>query len=203
MAEKHEAGTFIGHDKVGGTSPRIVQQAEPPTAAPGLSARVLGGSCAACGKPRDAHGAPAPGDPLGCTGVPFSLSVPEAMVTIRKPASLGHTAALPPVEEPQWVTCDCLRTAHLYSGSCRGVVRSVPAPDPEPIDERALYRAVQLAARDLPDGFQIHVSVERGSGWVSLEYPGVPFEYRPDGGGCRSKILDCVAKAKATPVVDR
>jgi hypothetical protein len=54
------------------------------------------------------------------------------MVTIRKPASLGHTAALPPVEEPQWVTCDCLRTAHLYSGSCRGVVRSVPAPDPEP-----------------------------------------------------------------------
>jgi hypothetical protein len=110
--------------------PKPVRIPLPPalTAAPGLSARVLGGTCAACGKPRDSHGAPAPGDPLGCTGVPFSLSVPEAMVTIRKPASLGHTAALPPVEEPQWVTCDCLRTAHLYSGSCRGVVRSVPAP---------------------------------------------------------------------------
>jgi hypothetical protein len=73
------------------------------------------------------------------------------------------------------------------------------------IDERALYNAVQVAARDLPDGFQIHISVERGAGWVALEYPGVPFDYKPDSAGMTlsEQILDCVAKAKATPVLER
>jgi|HubBroStandDraft_4_1064222.scaffolds.fasta_scaffold34523_7 hypothetical protein len=31
-----------------------------------ISGRILGGKCRACGRPRVAHGAPTPDDPLGC-----------------------------------------------------------------------------------------------------------------------------------------
>lgn len=69
-------------------------------------------------------------------------------------------------------------------------------------DDSSLNRSVQLAARDLPDGFQIHIHVERGAGWVSLDFPGAPFDYSPDGGGMTlsEQILDCIEKAKTTPV---
>jgi hypothetical protein len=69
----------------------------------------------------------------------------------------------------------------------------------------SLNGAVQLAAASLPAGFQIHVHVERGAGWVSLDYPGVAFEYSPDGADktLSEQILECVEKAKATPVVKR
>lgn len=67
----------------------------------------------------------------------------------------------------------------------------------------SLNEAVQLAARDLPDGFQIHVHVEKCAGWVSLDYPGTLFFYSPDGasGSLSEQIIECVEKAKATPVV--
>lgn len=77
-------------------------------------------------------------------------------------------------------------------------VKFTPMPD-------TLNAAVQKAARDLPDGFQIHVDVEKGAGWVSLDYPGVAFEYSPNGVGMTlsEQIVECVEKAKATPVIER
>jgi hypothetical protein len=90
------------------------------------------------------------------------------------------------------VGCSCWRCA---------AAREAVAP-PLPL---SLNGSVQLAARELPDGFQIHVHVERGAGWVSLDYPGAPFDYRPDGAGMSlsEQILECLEKAKATPVVRR
>ena len=35
-------------------------------------------------------------------------------------------------------------------------------------EEEALGSAIQAAARDLPEGWQIHVTVERGAGWARL-----------------------------------
>ena len=37
--------------------------------------------------------------------------------------------------------------------------------------EQALGRVIQFAARDLPEGWQIHVTVERGAGWARLYNP--------------------------------
>jgi hypothetical protein len=69
-------------------------------------------------------------------------------------------------------------------------------------DERGLYNAVLIAGRDLPEGFQIHVSIEKGASRVSLAYPGVPFHFAPDRDATLSQqILVCVQKAKTTPVV--
>jgi hypothetical protein len=54
----------------------------------------------------------------GC-GVCGAKSLPE-------PEGKNSSAALELPE--QWVTCDVRRDPHVYSGSCRGVVQSVPAP---------------------------------------------------------------------------
>lgn len=69
----------------------------------------------------------------------------------------------------------------------------------------SLNAAVQRAARDLPAGFQIHVHLEKGAGWVTLDYPGTPFVYSPDGGGMTlsEQIDDCILKAETTHRVNR
>ena len=71
-----------------------------------------------------------------------------------------------------------------------------------PYLEYPLRAAIEIAARDLPEGFQITLHIEKGSGWVSLEYPGAPFAFSPDGAdkSLSDQILECVEKAKQTPV---
>jgi hypothetical protein len=66
-----------------------------------------------------------------------------------------------------------------------------------------LESAVMHAVRELPDGFRIMLHTERGAGWATLSYPGTPFEYQPGDFGMTlsMQILDCVEKAKYTPVV--
>jgi hypothetical protein len=44
--------------------------------------------------------------------------------------------------------------------------------------DAALGAAIQRAARDLPDGWQVHVCVERGAGW--------PILYNPEG-----DVIEC------------
>lgn len=70
----------------------------------------------------------------------------------------------------------------------------------------SLNEAVQAAARDLPRGFRINVHVEKGAGWVTLDYPGTLFFYSPDGGDdgtLSEQIAEAVEKAKSTKVVLR
>ena len=65
-----------------------------------------------------------------------------------------------------------------------------------------LPAAIEVAARDLPDGFVLRICVEKGAAWVDLEYPGCPFHYSPDGADATlaEQVLDAVEKANKTPV---
>jgi hypothetical protein len=202
MGEKREAGTFIGHDKVGGTSPRIVQQVAPPTAAPGAKEPATCEWCkkgwpftderkthhrsifAASGIPPYPCSAPVSGvsgnvapeadiaDVLEATKRSIAIAAgnvaPEPAKehpTLCASCHLPSTFPLVPngagsmvcraceqferakaIEEPPcWVTCDIVRSPHLYSSSCRGVVRSVPAPEASVDDTRAAARDVASA----------------------------------------------------------
>jgi hypothetical protein len=112
------------------------------------------GPCGYCGKPPSSHS----GAELSCPGF----------------ETLGHVylapaISLPPVEVSAieewttWVTCDGLRAPHLYSSSCCGVVRSVPAPE-EP-------RGIMTALREVADlRGSVPPVIER---WLALGKAGV------------------------------
>jgi hypothetical protein len=78
--------------------PRTVRES-----APGLAARVIGGNCAACGKPRKDHGAPnPPDDVLGCESLPIPLiGGPLLCVFCNHPAHAGKPCG---VATP-WCSC--------------------------------------------------------------------------------------------------
>lgn len=61
-----------------------------------------------------------------------------------------------------------------------------------------LDQAIQAAARDLPDGMEITITVERGSGWATVEDDLSDFCYAPDSSGMTltEQVNDCLAKAK-------
>jgi hypothetical protein len=68
----------------------------------------------------------------------------------------------------------------------------------------SLTHAIRFAAYELPDGFEIRLRIEKGAGWVSLDYPGAPFAYEPKDASAMTlseQILDCIEKAKTTPIV--
>jgi hypothetical protein len=47
----------------------------------------------------------------------------------------------------------------------------------------ALGLVINKAARDLPDGWQIHITIERGAGWAELYNPeGIRVDDFADGG---------------------
>jgi hypothetical protein len=158
-----------------------------------------------------------PDNPLRVTatvGVPTGTGRPDQMVEVE--GFVGQFAAhlfiaapidLPPIElQPREPVPEIARVLVSEKGptSLGELARLVNDVAPAP-DTGALYRAVQTAARDLPEGFLLRLCVEKGAGWVALEYPGAPFHYSPDGGGMTlsEQILDAVEKAKTTPVVNR
>jgi len=110
------------------------------SSAPGLSARVMGGNCASCGKPRHSHGAAAAGDPLGCR---------TAGSNLEAPAAAGDVFLKERRDDPllgRWVTCDFRSDPHPYDQDyCRGVIQIVPAPEVEVEDARL---EAALAERD-------------------------------------------------------
>jgi hypothetical protein len=68
----------------------------------------------------------------------------------------------------------------------------------------SLTHAIRFAAYELPGGFNIHLRIEKGAGYVSLDYPGAPFSYEPKDASAMTlseQILDCIEKAKTTPIV--
>jgi hypothetical protein len=74
----------------------------------------------------------------------------------------------------------------------------------EPAFGASLLTAIRLAGGELPDGFNVHIRIERGAFWVSLDYPGAPFAYEPKDASAMTmseQILDCIEKAKTTPIV--
>lgn len=70
--------------------------------------------------------------------------------------------------------------------------------DPDPQPHQTLTDAVQLAAWDLPDGFEITLTFEFGSGSVELNDTMSDFSYAPDASGMTlsEQVLNCLAKAK-------
>lgn len=65
------------------------------------------------------------------------------------------------------------------------------------IDETTLCHTVRAAAKNLPEGFQVHVHIEKGAGWVTLDNTSTSFEYSPDGAGMTlsEQIAECIEKA--------
>jgi hypothetical protein len=39
------------------------------------------------------------------------------------------------------------------------------------MSERPLFTAIEYAARDIPEGWEVRICIERGSGWVVLFNP--------------------------------
>ena len=55
---------------------------------------------------------------------------------------------------------------------------------------------IQRAARDLPEPYELHIHVEKGSGWVVLTTPeGAALDYEDDGDGFSYSITKAIDEA--------
>ena len=68
------------------------------------------------------------------------------------------------------------------------------------MSERSLSAAIERAARDLPEGWEIRVCVEQGAGWVTLINPERDeVDYYESDIGLADNVFDALTHALATP----
>jgi hypothetical protein len=115
MGEKHRTESTVPAVPISETRATASAGHVAPLASPGAKEPPL---CASCGLPSMAPLVKNAAGALLCS----------ACEKLERAAAL-HGGVLPRPAEALWVTCDALREPHLYSSSCCGVVRSVPAPE--------------------------------------------------------------------------
>ncbi len=55
-----------------------------------------------------------------------------------------------------------------------------------------MSRIIDMAARDLPEGYTIEISIERGSAWVSLSDPDSTVIHEAESMRLPDQVLECI-----------